>query len=157
MSENLSDHGGHGQIRVHIDQQPYESPNPTTGTALYGLAHIHEGLDLFREVAGDQEDERVPNDAKEIRLKEDEHFHSAKDRKFKIIVNLEEVVIDKKVLSFNEVVKLAYPNVQDGPNIIYTVTYKKAAGPQREGTLDQGQSLEIKNGTIINVRRTDRS
>jgi len=36
------------------------------------------------------------------------------------------------------------------------VTYKKAAEP-REGTLDEGQSVEIKNGTIFNVRRTDRS
>jgi hypothetical protein len=50
-----------------------------------------------------------------------------------------------------------YPHVQDGPNVVYTVTYKKAAGPQREGTLDEGESVEIKNGTIFNVRRTDRS
>jgi hypothetical protein len=157
MSENLSTHGGHSQIRVHIDQEPYELPSPTTGSALYALARIHEGRDLFREVTGDHEDEFVPNDGNEIRLKQDEHFHSAKDRKFKIIVNLEEKVVDKKVLTFEDVKKLAYPHVQDGPNIIYTVTYKKAAGPRHEGTLDEGQSVEIKNGTIINVRRTDRS
>lgn len=157
MSEIQVENAGHSAVRVHVDQNPYDSPNPTTGTALYALARIHEGHELFREVDGDHEDEPVPNDGHELRLKQDEHYHSAKDRKFKIIVNLEEVVVAKKILTFHEVVKLAYPNVQDGPNVVYTVTYKKAAGPQREGTLDEGQSVEIKDGTIFNVRRTDRS
>ncbi|WP_316162835.1 multiubiquitin domain-containing protein [Bradyrhizobium sp. SZCCHNRI20481] len=157
MSENLTENARNDEIRVHIDQTPYHSPSPTTGAALYALAHIHEGHELFREVTGDHEDEFVPNNGNEIRLKQDEHFHSAKDRKFKIIVNLEEKVVDKRVLTFRGVVKLAYPHVQDGPDVIYTVTFKKAVGPEREGTLDEGQSVEIKNGTIFNVRRTDRS
>ncbi len=33
MMENHEHH-----VRIHIDQKPYESPNPTTGAALYGLA-----------------------------------------------------------------------------------------------------------------------
>jgi Multiubiquitin len=157
MSENVSESARIHEVRVHIDQEPYDSPTPTTGAALYALARLYEGRQLFREVTGDHEDEFVPNTGDEIRLKQDEHFHSAKDRKFKIIVNLEEKVVDKRVLTFNEVVKLAYPHMQDGPDVIYTVTFKKAIGPEREGTLDEGQSVEIKNGTIFNVRRTDRS
>jgi hypothetical protein len=157
MHENPTENAGHGEVRVHIDQSPYHSPNPTTGTALYELAKVHEGQELFREVTGDHEDEFIPKDGNEIRLTPDEHFHSAKDRKFRIIVNLEEKVVTKRVLTFREVVKLAYPHIQDGPDVIYTVTYKKAAGPQREGTLDEGQSVEIKNGTNFHVRRTDRS
>ena len=76
-------------------------------------------------VTGDHEDEFIPKDGNEIRLTQDEHFHSAKDRKFRIIVNLEEKVVTKRVLTFSEVVKLAYPRVQDGPDVIYTVTYKR--------------------------------
>jgi hypothetical protein len=157
MSEIQAENAGHGPVRVHIDQNPYESPNPTTGSALYTLAGIHHEHELFREVEGEREDELVSNDGHEFRLRQDEHFHSGKERKFKIIVNLEAVIVAKRVLTFREVVKLAYPNVQDGPDVVYTVTYKKAAGPQRDGTLDEGQSVEIKNGTIFNVRRTDRS
>jgi hypothetical protein len=157
MNENSAETARHDAIRVHIDQAPYESPSPTSGAALYALGRIHEGHELFREVTGDHEDEFVPNNGDEIRLKQDERFHSAKDRKFKIIVNLEEKVVDKRVLTFAEVVKLAYPHMQDGPDVIYTVTFKKAAGPMHEGTLDEGQSVKIKNGTIFNVRRTDRS
>jgi hypothetical protein len=144
-------------VRVHIDQVPHDSPNPTTGAALYTLGRVVEGHELFREVGGDREDEPIRRGDHALTLKQDEHFHSAKDRKYKIIVNLEEKIVEKRVLTFREVVKLAYPNVQDGPNVVYTVTYKRAAGPQREGTLDEGQSVEIKNGTIFNVRRTDRS
>src|SRR5438045_3021798 len=124
----------HGGVRVHIDQFPYHSPNPTTGVALYELAKVHDGHELFREVTGDHENEVVPRDGNDIVLKQDEHFHSAKDRKLRIIVNLEEKFVTKRVLTFREVVKLAYPHIQDGPDVIYTVTYKKAAGPQHEGT-----------------------
>lgn len=32
------------EVRVHIDQKPYESPNPTTGEALYKLGHVHKDI-----------------------------------------------------------------------------------------------------------------
>ena len=50
------------EVRIHIDQKPYESPNPTTGEALYKLGHVQPGYDLFREVRGDKEDPIVEND-----------------------------------------------------------------------------------------------
>jgi hypothetical protein len=157
MLENHTEKARPGTVRVHIDQYPVESPNPTTGTALYSLAGIPQGLELFREVEGNQEDQIVANDGHELRLTQDEHFHSGKDRNFRIIVNLEEKTVAKKVLTFWEVVRLAYPPSADGPMVVYTVTFKKAAGPRREGTLEDGQTVEIKNGTVFNVRRTDRS
>jgi hypothetical protein len=157
MLQNPTENAGHGVVRVHIDQNPYELPNPTTGAALYALTGIHQGLELFREVEGNLEDELVAHDGHELRLKPDEHFHSGKDRKFRIIVNLQEKVVTKQVLTFWEVVRLAYPPSADGPDVVYTVTFKKAAGPRREGTLEDGQTVEVKNGTIINVRRTDHS
>jgi hypothetical protein len=30
----MENHEHHHQVRIHIDQKPYESPNPTTGEAL---------------------------------------------------------------------------------------------------------------------------
>ena len=35
-------------------EKPYESPNPTTGEALYKLGHVQPGYDVFREVKGRQ-------------------------------------------------------------------------------------------------------
>ena len=47
-------------VPIHIDRQAVESPNPTTGAALYALGHVPHGYELFREVTGDREDEEVP-------------------------------------------------------------------------------------------------
>jgi len=65
------------EVKVHIDRKPYESPNPTTHSALYLLAKVPTGYELFLEVQGDREDEPIPNDGGEIHLKENQHFYSA--------------------------------------------------------------------------------
>ena len=31
------------EVRIHIDQHHYESPNPTTGAALYALGNVAPG------------------------------------------------------------------------------------------------------------------
>ena len=69
--------------RIHIDRVPYQSPNPTTGAALYHLASINGHRELFRETDGNQEDKLVPKDGTNIRLEQDEHFYSQVD--FEII------------------------------------------------------------------------
>ena len=61
------------EVRIHIDQQPYDSPNPTSGEALYVLAKVPFGLELFRELAGDREDPEVAT-FKERKRQMDEEF-----------------------------------------------------------------------------------
>jgi hypothetical protein len=58
---------------------------------------------------------------------------------------------------FLEVVALAFDPVPTGPNWVFTVTYRKAAGKRPDGTLIEGQTVEIKDGTIFNVTATDKS
>lgn len=65
------------EVRIHIDRKPYVSPRKTTHAALYEIGNISAGYELFLEVRGDQEDEPIPNDQREIQLKEDQHFYSA--------------------------------------------------------------------------------
>ncbi len=67
---------GHRVVRIHIDQTPHESPNPTSGEALYVLGKVPAGYELYREVQGDREDEPIHNNGEHVHLKEDEHFHS---------------------------------------------------------------------------------
>jgi hypothetical protein len=73
MSEEKKEH----KVRIHIDRKPHESPDPTTGAALYVLGKVQSGYELFKEVRGDHEDEPIANDGSVIHLKEDEHFYSA--------------------------------------------------------------------------------
>jgi hypothetical protein len=72
----MSEHESH-DVRIHIDRKPYMSPRVTTRAALYALAQISAGYELFLEVQGDQEDQAIPNNQTEIHLKEDQHFYSA--------------------------------------------------------------------------------
>lgn len=65
------------EVQITIDKKRYESPTPTTGHALYELAKIPAGYDLFRETHGGGDDEFVPNNDQKIELHEGEKFYSA--------------------------------------------------------------------------------
>jgi hypothetical protein len=74
---------------------------------------------------------------------------------FTIIVNLEEkTVIDHK-LSFDQLVKLAFPTPPPG-DITYTITYTKGEG-KKSGILNEGESVPVKDGMSFDVTPTNRS
>ncbi|MEQ8471507.1 MAG: multiubiquitin domain-containing protein [Marinoscillum sp.] len=60
-----------------------------------------------------------------------------------------------KIISFDEVVKLAYPTPPYA-NTEYQVVYAEAQG-NKEGTLAEGQEVKIKEGTQFDVTATDKS
>jgi hypothetical protein len=143
------------EVRVHIDEEAHRSPTPTTGTALYELGHIPHDRELFREVGGDEEDVPVPRDGAEIRLKEDEHFHSAKE--WKIVVNGQQKTVIKRRLTFGEVLEIAFPKPRPAPDKEYKITYKHAASNPHVGSLHPGEVVKIKNGTDFDVKDTTKS
>jgi len=75
-----------------------------------------------------------------------------------IVVNGKQKTVEEKELTFEEVVKLAYPdaNLTDDTKL-YTVTFKRANGHKPEGELLKGETLKIKKETVINVVGTIRS
>ena len=142
-------------VRVHIDREPYETKTPTTGAALYALAGIDSKFDLFREATGDAEDEFIARDDAPVHITEDEHFYSQKD--YRIVVNAREVFVESRRLSYDQVVLLAFNPVPVGPDIIFTVTYRKGPRQNPKGTLAPGELVVIKNGMIFVVTQTNRS
>lgn len=142
-------------VRIHIDREPYDSPDPTTGEALYKLAKIPKNRELFREARGDHEDELVPRDESKVRLEKDEHFYSQKA--VTILVNGELHETAETKLSFEEVVKIAYPVPPTGECIEFTVTYRDGPRANPKGTLTAGHSVRIKNKMKFDVTPTDRS
>ena len=76
--------------------------------------------------------------------------------KFTIIVNGREKIVDHRELTFDEVVQLAFPGPAS-PDAQFTVTYSRAVKPQREGILHEGGTVTIKQGTIFDVTRTNKS
>ena len=157
MSEHQPEVQHSPSVRVHIDQHRYESPTPTTSEALYQLGKVAEGLDLYREVEGNREDRPIWDDGEEIHLRQDEHLHSGPAKEITIIVNGRKKETPHRVLSFEQVVALAFNPVPSGPDWVFTVTYRKAASKPHDGTLIEGEHVKVRNGTIFNVTATNRS
>jgi Multiubiquitin len=148
------------EVRIHIDQKPHQSPTPTTGVGLYELSHISEALVLYREVEGDREDMLIRIDEAEIQLREDEHFHSGKapENYYTIVVNTDPVVVDHDVLTFAELVRIAYPVLPSGLDPEFTVSFEHAKSIPHEGDLAEGGIVTVrKRGTIFDVDHTNRS
>lgn len=144
------------RVRIHVDQRPYHSPNPTTGIALYELAHIGPEFQLYKEVGGDREDQLVPRDNHELHLHEDEHFHSAPAKPdVTIYVNTDPFPWDRPKITYEEVVKLAFPNGPFGGDVRYSVMWTKPDG--QEGALRIGQSVTVVNDMTFDVRNADKS
>lgn len=147
----------HRKVRVHIDEKPHESPNPTTGKALYVLGDVKAGLELFREVGGDREDPSIENGPETVHLKEDEHFHSGPPREITIIVNGTPHEWPKAEITYAEVVTLDVPDYPQHPEIIYSVKYKKGRGNKPEGILPPGACVKVREGMVFSVSPTGQS
>ena len=145
------------EVRIHIDQQPYESPNPTAGEALYALGRVRPGLELFREVNGDREDAEIPNSPAPVHLQLDEHFHSGKPKIYRVFVNGQEKVLTTKTVTYEQIVALAFPNPPSGQNIRFTVGYEDGPHKNPSGSLMPGGEVPVKDGMIFDVTPTDKS
>ncbi len=73
---------------------------------------------------------------------------------YRIQVNGVEKTVDHDVLTYDEVVRLAFP--QSDPATIYSVTFEKAKDP-KDGELVAGGSVTIKENTEFDVDDTGRS
>lgn len=78
------------------------------------------------------------------------------EKTIEIMVNGRQKTVPKTELSFDEVVALA-DNLPSGPNVIYTVTYRRGEGNKPEGILVRGETVRVKQGMIFNVTATDKS
>ena len=158
MTENETKKHEH-ETRVHIDRHPYESPNPTTGAALYALGKVPAGFQLYREAKGDTEDEPIHDDGEKEHLTPDEHFYSKEGhhKGFDIIVNAEQHHENKKRISFEQIVKLGFPTPPPFQNVLFTVTYYNGPKSNPEGIMTAGQTVKIQNEMVFNVKATDRS
>ena len=79
------------------------------------------------------------------------------DKDFDIIVNGSTHPVHNDEVSFDQIVDIAYPDGGRGPLITYTMNYYNGAGRPPEGKLTKNQEAKVKDGTVFNVTRTDRS
>ena len=80
---------------------------------------------------------------------------SGHNKIYSIIVNGRPREVTEHKLTYLQVVQLAYPGEQPSEKVVYTVTFSNPHG--HDGSLVDGQNVEIKNGIIFNVKKTDQS
>jgi hypothetical protein len=151
---NMNDDAAAQQVRIHINRQAYHSPNPTTGEALYALGDIPKNEALYREVQGDEEDERTVRDDTPVNLVADAHFYSK--RVFDILVNGDDHVIDTDHINYDRVVNL-YLGSGGAPSAEYLVKYSHGPAKNPSGTLVQGPNVEVKDEMRFRVAGTGES
>ncbi len=74
---------------------------------------------------------------------------------YTIIVNGKEKKVTSDVVTFNEVVHLAFNPLPPGKD--FTVTYRDADKPKAHGTLVEGETVIVKDGTTFHVTPTNKS
>ena len=82
---------------------------------------------------------------------------SGSEKGIRIIIDGTPHVVPTDEVTFEAVVDLAYPDGDRGDLITYTVTFYNGGGRPPEGTLTKGEKAKVKDGTVFNVTRTDRS
>ncbi len=84
-------------------------------------------------------------------MKENEKKHSVE-----IYVNSRPKTWDKKEISYEEVIVLAFGSYQGNDSIEYTVAWI-LKNENQSGTLVKGTDVKVKQDMRFNVKRTDRS
>ncbi len=88
-------------------------------------------------------------------MAKDEKGKPAKE--YTIVVNGREKTVTATELGEDDLVALAYENPPTGELICFTITYRRGQGNKPEGTLDEGDTVKLKEGMIFNVTATDKS
>ncbi|WEZ86296.1 multiubiquitin domain-containing protein (plasmid) [Rhizobium sp. 32-5/1] len=137
-----------------VDERGWEWGSGTISAAdVYRYAGIDEDLELILDSSHDA---IIPAEG-EVTLSEDgvERIRSREAKTVTIKVNGRPRTVPKQKHSYREIALLAYPDA-NFENFKYTITYLKGVHGA-EGDLVEGEKIEVKNGMVFNVRRSDKS
>lgn len=77
------------------------------------------------------------------------------EKSYILTVNGRDRALSEKKQSYRNIARLAYPDA-NFDQFLYTITYFKGEGG-REGDLVEGEIINVKDGMVFNVRRSDKS
>lgn len=129
-----------------------------SGSVLYTLAKPSEEQAILLEVHNGQDRLIEPCDLVELANAGVERLYTAPrpPQTFEIIVNGRPRTITGNIVTYDQIVQLAFPGAHDC-NVAFDMTFHHADSQPPAGDLGPGGSVKIKKGTIFNVTRTVRS
>lgn len=114
----------------------------------------HAEIILFVDESGTVEHQRHHR-LGEAGIRHGHHVH-ARRKKVRIHVNGVPKEVKGPRASFDEIVRLAFPNVESG-NVGYKVMFTHGPDGHREGSLAKHQSVPVCNGMRFDVQHTHKS
>jgi len=149
---------GKPEFQLSINSRLYKWNHPNiTGAEIRSLGNIPIEDEIFLENAKPKEDELIPDD-KKVNLARPgiESFYS-KAKEVTILVNGTQHKWTKEIISFKEVIILAFGQYIDKPTMVYTVAYEDGPSQNPEGSMFVGQDVFVKHKMIFNASQTDKS
>ncbi|MDD4993813.1 MAG: multiubiquitin domain-containing protein [Paludibacter sp.] len=156
--QNNEDH----VLHLIINEKNYKwEQQYITGAQVRQLGNIPQSDKLFLAIKRPWEDEPIMDDTKiDLARPGIEKFYSAHVDEFKpitIIVNGRPKEWNERKISYEEVVKLAFPNAVENEATVYTVTYANGPKQNEENSMVKGDVVFVKNQMVFNVTATNRS
>lgn len=149
------------EFKLTLDARQLSWGKPViSGAALYALAAVDADIGVFLEVRGGEDRYIEPHDLVDLTEPGVERFITALKPMpgYLILVNAVEEAVANERVTFEQVVKLAFPNAGSQPNVVYSMTYRRAASKPNAGELGVGGSVQVRTqGTIFNVTPTVQS
>lgn len=146
-------------LKFRVDNCKVETPAQfLTGAQIKELAGVPAERELFL-VVPEYEDEFI-SDETTVNLARPgvERFVTReKHNDLHLIVNGTRKVFNKTSITYEEVVKLAYPNASFGANVGFTITYMGGPSPTVEGILSKGGKVYTKDNMRFDVTATHKS
>ena len=151
---------GKATLHLTINGKKYEwHQEYITGAEIRKLDNIPSEDEIFLAIKKPWEDEPIPDD-KQVNLArpEIEHFYSkSKHFKVELIINARQKDWNDKIISFEQVIVLAFGTYNANPNTVFTVTYDRGPHENPEGSMVRGEKVYVKNKMIFNAAATDKS
>lgn len=144
--------------RLTLDGKTFDWGAPSiTGATIKTLAGCSiEGNDVWLQMK--TEEDKLITDHEHLDLTNPgvERVYT-QETKVDIIVNAKKKTVHQRVLSYWQVVKLAYEQAECSETSIYSVDYAKGPVKNPEGSMVDGQYVQIQNGMVFYVTPTDKS
>lgn len=143
---------------IQIDEQPFTVKGPfITGAKILALVGKDPERHFVTQILVGVDDIVIgPEDRVDLAQPGRERF-TVVAKPCEVIVNTRPRNVTQQVLTFDEVVRLAFDTSSDNEAVAYTVVYRKGDPSKPEGSVVKGGSVKVRCGMIFDVDRTDRS
>lgn len=121
------------------------------------IGRIPEDQDLFLDSDADRPIPRGGSINLEGGGVEQVRSRKSQPKLIRVVVNGRPREVKPGEISFEQLILLAFPTPPSGPQVSFTVSYRKGPASRPEGSLLPGQSVHVIEGMTFNVSATDKS